>query len=156
MKKYPVSRTAVFLTAAVFSFLVDHLTKIAAQRLAWKTSFNEGVSFGLFNSVDPAALSAANIVILFVLLILCIRSSGRRGPAFYLGCGMMFGGTAGNLADRLAHGRVIDWLPLPFSEFFFRSGLWVNAADIFLTAGSATVILALWMAAGADEGSEAD
>ncbi len=138
--------STVFLLIAVFafSFTADRATKYAACRLGWDTSFNSGVSFGLFRTACPYAVTAANIAIIFVLFVLCIRSACACKPLFCSGCGMMLGGAAGNLADRLARGHVIDWLPLPLSDILFEGGLWINAADAFLVLGSAAVLLDLW------------
>lgn len=132
------------MAAFAFSFTADRATKYAAFRLGWDTSFNSGVSFGLFRTACPYAVTAANIAIISILLVLCIRSARAYRPLFCSGCGMMLGGAAGNLADRLARGHVIDWLPLPLSEVFFKEGLWINAADAFLVLGSVAVVLDLW------------
>lgn len=149
MREYISSKAAPICTAAFFiSLFADRLTKYAALRLGWNTSLNAGLSFGLFSESGSSAVTAASAVILLILLILCVRCARRRGPLFRLGGALMSGGAAGNLMDRLACGQVIDWLPLPMSEIFFRGGLWINAADIFLSAGAAMIIFALWKERG--------
>lgn len=143
MREYISSKAALICTAAFFiSLFADRLTKYAALRLGWSTSFNAGLSFGLFSETGSSVVTAASAVILLILLIICVRCG--RGPLFRLGGGFMLGGAAGNLMDRLSCGQVIDWLPLPMSEIFFRGGLWINAADIFLSAGAAMIFFALW------------
>ncbi|MCI5864390.1 MAG: signal peptidase II [Cloacibacillus porcorum] len=145
MREYISSKAALICTAAFFiSLFADRLTKYAALRLGWNTSLNAGLSFGLFSETGSSVVTAASAVILLILLILCVHCARWRGPLFRLGGGFMLGGAAGNLMDRLSCGQVIDWLPLPMSEIFFRGGLWINAADIFLSAGAAMIFFALW------------
>ncbi|MDO5116749.1 MAG: signal peptidase II [Synergistaceae bacterium] len=131
--------TAHCAAAFLLTFAADQASKFAVLRLGYSASFNSGVSFGFFSGAKPLTLTALNIAVAALLLFLAVSFARERGAAFRIGCGMMLGGAAGNLADRLFRGRVTDWLPLPFSDLFFSNGLWVNAADIFLILGSAAL-----------------
>ena len=91
--------------------------------------FNRGAAFSLLRSVPGAALtlSIAGLCLLFAMrrALPALRSS----PAW----GLLFAGAAGNMADRLLRGYVIDW---------FRAGpLHMNAADILLCVGGAILML---------------
>lgn len=91
--------------------------------------FNRGAAFSLLRSVPGAALllSVAGVCLLAAMY----RSlpAFRRSPAW----GLLFAGAAGNMADRLLHGYVVDW---------FRAGpLHMNAADILLCAGGAVLMI---------------
>ncbi|MCC8057184.1 signal peptidase II [Cloacibacillus sp.] len=146
MREYISSKAAPICTAAAFliSLFADRLTKHAALKLGWNTSLNAGLSFGLFSESGSFAVTAANAVIILILFIICIRCARRLGPLFRLGGALMLGGAAGNLTDRLACGQVIDWIPLPMAEIFFKDGLWINAADVFLSTGAAMIIFSFW------------
>jgi signal peptidase II len=61
-----------------------------------------------------------------------------QGPprlATTLGCGLILGGAAGNLLDRLTTGQVTDYIDLRVWPVF-------NAADVAIVLGAATLILA--------------
>ena len=147
--------TAMLVTTFVLvlaaSFVVDRTTKAAALRLmplssaaSDSVSFfsfalhkNSGLAFSILAGSPMAALfvSAAAVVALAALAIyLALRAPRplcRRGVA---GFALMFGGAAGNAADRLTHGYVVDW---------FYLGVFINAADAFLCLGCLLVAIDL-------------
>jgi signal peptidase II len=57
-----------------------------------------------------------------------------------LGCGLILGGAAGNLLDRLSTGEVTDYLDLEF----WPLQRWpvFNAADVAIVLGAAILLLA--------------
>lgn len=136
-----MSRLAPFLLFAA-GFLADALSKEWALRtlpppmlhagsefFALALHFNRGTAFSLLRSVPGAAL-LLSIVGLFLLFAMHrALPSFRRSPAW----GLLFAGAAGNMADRLLHGYVVDW---------FRTGpLHMNAADVLLCVGGALLML---------------
>jgi signal peptidase II len=87
---------------------------------------NRGVAFGFL----PGSHTAVTIVIAVALLALLVyfaRHTAR--PLFWLPTGMMLGGAAGNVIDRLRQGSVTDFVKLPLGWPPF------NLADVSITVG---------------------
>lgn len=100
---------------------------------------NPGAAFGLAPTLTPLFTVAAGVAVL-----LCLRYGWRshhRSAA--LGLGLIAGGAAGNLVDRLArapgpfHGAVVDWIQLSFYPPAF------NLADVALRLGVALLLVRL-------------
>ena len=100
--------------------------------LAW----NQGISFGWFQSDGPTAqliLMAVKVVAVVVLAIWMARS---RTAIATVALGLIIGGAIGNGIDRLAYGAVVD-----FALFHVRIGEkafnWYvfNLADVAIVAG---------------------
>jgi signal peptidase II len=60
--------------------------------------------------------------------------SGRPSKATMLGCGLILGGAAGNLLDRLSSGEVTDYIHFSFWYIF-------NAADAAIVVGVGLLLL---------------
>jgi signal peptidase II len=92
-------------------------------------------------------LAAAALV---VVLILPRWSGASRMMA--AGSGLLLGGAAGNLLDRLLFGHVTDFLELSWST---DGGIAINVADLALLAGAvlATVVLSSAVGAGTHPGT---
>jgi signal peptidase II len=98
---------------------------------------NAGAAFGLGPSY-----TAIYAVIAAGVLAAILRASGRlRSWPAAVALGLVLGGAAGNLADRLfrspgpMHGFVIDWIKLPYFPETF------NIADSAVTVGVVLLIL---------------
>jgi len=98
---------------------------------------NRGVAFGLLPGVPPGVLGLAA----GLLAGLLIWRGGAALGTWQAGAGsvLVLGGTAGNLADRLRRGYVIDYVDLHVWPVF-------NLADAAIVAGS--VLLAAGMLRG--------
>ena len=60
------------------------------------------------------------------------RQLGLRQPAAQFAFGLLCGGIAGNLVDRLAHGHVIDFIDLHFGRYVYPT---FNVADSAICVG---------------------
>ena len=95
---------------------------------------NTGVAFGLLASLDPKVmnplLSLVNVVIMAILvcLVLIEEFSLVTRAAF----GLILGGAAGNLIDRVSLGFVVDFLDFYIGWFHWPA---FNVADAAITAG---------------------
>jgi signal peptidase II len=100
---------------------------------------NPGGAFSLF--AESAAQWRAPALIGFSLaalvIIAVLLSKNRQTNAFTIALSLIFGGTVGNLWDRLAHGAVTDFL-----DFYAGSHHWYpfNVADSAIVIG--TLVLA--------------
>jgi signal peptidase II len=97
---------------------------------------NTGAAWSLFRgaSIFLAALAGAT------LAAICIwrRALGLRETGAQIGFGLLCGGIAGNLLDRLRFGHVIDFVDLHFGSYIYPT---FNVADAGICVG---VVLYLW------------
>jgi signal peptidase II len=92
---------------------------------------NDGGAFGILGGsrlLLLAGSAAAVAVVLWMLL------SGRPTRPATVGCGLILGGAAGNLLDRLASGEVTDYVHFSFWYIF-------NAADTAIVVGVGLLLL---------------
>ena len=92
---------------------------------------NDGGAFGILAGRGDVLLLASAVALAFVLWMLL---EGPTTRAMALGCGLILGGAAGNLLDRLTAGEVTDYVDLRVWPVF-------NAADAAIVLGAATLIL---------------
>ena len=105
---------------------------------------NDGGAFGILGGQSGVLLLGSIVAVAFVLWMLL---KGPPALTTTLGCGLILGGAAGNLLDRLTAGDVIDFLDLELWPL--REWPVFNAADIAIVLGVAVLLLAaLWPEAG--------
>lgn len=115
---------------------VDVLPPFLNLRMAW----NEGINFGLFASeagVMRWLLVTVAVAIAAVVWRWVWRA--REGPRVQLAAGLLVGGAAGNVIDRLRWGAVADFLNMSCcgidNPFAF------NLADVAIFAGAVGLVL---------------
>ncbi len=92
---------------------------------------NDGGAFGILGGSRLVLLIGSAVAIGVVLWILLSGSFSRLTS---VGCGLILGGAAGNLVDRLATGEVTDYVHFSFWYIF-------NAADAGIVVGVAILLL---------------
>jgi len=106
--------------------------------------FNTGVSFGMFRELfleQPLLLAAIMAAIAAGLFVWALRTT-RRIETFALG--LVAGGAAGNVVDRVLHGAVTDFLDLHVGDWHWPA---FNMADVMITAGVVLLLTgSLWPA----------
>ena len=127
-------------------FLLDRVTKISiinllensdktnipiTNFLSFNLIWNEGIAFGLFSFDQKLYYNFLTIIIILVTIIIflmIIKTKGLEKIAFM----MIFGGSLGNIFDRLVYASVPD-----FIDFHFNNFNWFifNVADIFISMG---------------------
>jgi signal peptidase II len=101
---------------------------------------NTGAAFSMFQDAGPFFGVAAVIAVGVVLWFLRGAGSGWE----VVGLGLVMGGAAGNLVDRIARGDglldgpVIDWVNLWFIPTF-------NVADASITCAVAVLLIGSWL-----------
>lgn len=95
---------------------------------------NEGLAFGLLGGSSTWIVVLVVIVALGGLLVFFSRNVERRGA--WLATGLLLGGAAGNIIDRVSHSAVTDWIKLPHWPAF-------NIADVAITAGVVALVFAV-------------
>jgi signal peptidase II len=94
---------------------------------------NTGVAFSALSGGGPLVVLVA-VAALGALLIFFFTHLTR--PLVWLPTGLLLGGAAGNLIDRIGHGSVTDFIKFPHWPAF-------NVADIAVTAGVVVLVLVL-------------
>ncbi|MGI8911539.1 MAG: signal peptidase II [Rubrobacteraceae bacterium] len=97
---------------------------------------NDGGAFGVLGGSQFVLLAGSAIAVGVVLWMLFSGEPSRLTSA---ACGLILGGAAGNLLDRLTTGEVTDYLDLQFWPL--RAWPIFNAADIAITTGVALLFL---------------
>ncbi|MEM8618363.1 MAG: signal peptidase II [Actinomycetota bacterium] len=137
------------LAIAVAVVVVDQLTKEWALNelsdgrtihvvwtLQFNLAFNSGMAFGRGQGLGPVIGVVATLVIVWLLLTL--RNESSRLSA--IGMGLLIGGAAGNLIDRLFRGdawfrgAVVDFIDFQWFPIF-------NIADMAINIGAGLLIL---------------
>ena len=95
---------------------------------------NTGVAFGLFKDLGPIFVGVAVVVI--VVIIFYQREVPEGAWLVHLALGLQLGGAAGNLADRLRLGHVVDFIHFHFWPVF-------NVADSAIVVGVILLMFAM-------------
>jgi signal peptidase II len=157
---------AVMLGVAAVVVAADAVSKALALRdlpghqpvrlldglLTLQLKLNPGAAFGLGTSYTAIIALIACGVVVYV-----IRMAARlRSLAWTIGLGLLLGGAAGNLGDRLfrapgpLRGSVVDWLNLPHFPWTF------NVADASITCAAVLIAILALSGVRADGASAAD
>ena len=149
------SARSVYLLIVLVVVLLDRWTKHAvAQRIALYSHIqiipgffrlthteNTGAAFSLFaDSPAPwktALLIAFSVIALLVVSVL-LWTNHHAHIATGVGLSLIMGGALGNLWDRLARGRVVDFL-----LFYYKRYQWpvFNLADSAILVGAGLLVL---------------
>lgn len=98
---------------------------------------NNGGAFGILSGQSGVLLLGSAVAVAFVLWMLL---KGPPARATTVGCGLILGGAAGNLFDRLGAGVVTDFLDLEFWPL--QEWPVFNTADVAIVLGVAVLFLA--------------
>jgi signal peptidase II len=143
-------RIALLIGVALLTYLADVMTKIAVVALldeddpvqvngtsvSLRLIRNPGAAFGL--GVDMTVLFTAITALVVAVVLTCSRRLGSRRWALTLG--LLLGGAAGNLTDRLARspgflsGHVIDFVEVPGWPIFNIADLSICLAGVMMVA----------------------
>ena len=135
-------RTAPFV--ALVAVEIDQITKLAvrenlstgdsillAASLRLTNVANPGIAFGI---PVPLALSLLLPLVMIVgCLVLYWRFERSNSALLNVGVGLFVGGSLGNVMDRIAHGRVTDFIEFISSDGY--AGTVFNVADACIILG---------------------
>ncbi len=137
---------------AVAAVVADQLTKyLVTAQLAYGESVhvagpldlhhvrNPGIAFGLFSTLASVVMFLTVVAVLWMLAY--FARTGARHPVLPVALGLLIGGSAGNLVDRVRLGHVTDFLDLGFWPAF-------NLADTFIVVGVVVLLAAALVADG--------
>lgn len=131
------------------TWALDHLQRSERHVVGpiWFTlTFNSGAAFSLGRGVTPVV---ETVVVLLVawLLVFSRRASQAATVPLAVGLGLLLGGAAGNLADRVLrhhHGAVIDFI----AALRIGSHDWwpiFNVADAAIVIGVLVLVACYWL-----------
>lgn len=105
--------------------------EIAGSFFELRYSVNSGVAFGLFDGNSTLTGILVGLVVIPMIVVLFVMAT--RGPRWAIASGLVLGGAAGNLLDRVGDGVVTD---------FISVGRWptFNLADTAITVGALVLI----------------
>lgn len=137
-----------FFLLALAVIALDQLTKWGIRSWldrgdAWPTSdwfvriihvTNSGAAFGILQDSGPLLLITG--VIGTAAILIYLLNPGFAHPVMRVGLALMLGGAVGNLIDRFAEGRVVDFIKFTGWPAF-------NVADSAITIGVAILLWAI-------------
>ena len=137
---------------AILVFTVDRITKLIVLNIAeengsldlYVNSFlnlylvwNQGIGFGLLSFEQNNIYNFITLLILIInLIILYMIYLEKTLKAFFLV--IIFGGSSGNLFDRIYYSAVPDFIDINYKGFHWFI---FNFADIFISLGIICLIL---------------
>jgi signal peptidase II len=128
-------------------FLIDRLSKIyilkiaelgnsvdiyVTQYLNFYLIWNKGIAFGLFSFNESFIYNLITLIIITITIIM--KNEGFKKYSLIF----VFGGSLGNLFDRVYYSAVPDFIDFHINEYHWFV---FNAADIFVTIGVLCLIL---------------
>ena len=127
------------VAVAAAALVADQLTKaLVVRELAFGESVhvggplaihhvrNTGIAFGLFSGWAGVVTLLGAVAVLW--MVWYFARAGARHPILPVALGLLIGGSAGNLVDRVRLGHVTDFLDIDYWPAF-------NLADMFIVTG---------------------
>lgn len=138
---YIIAVAAIAFDQVAKTLVVQNLAEGMLHPVLWPLAFrrtwNDGVSFGLLQSMGLIGRWGFVVFSLAVATLLGVwANKSERLPA--VGLGLVMGGAIGNALDRAIYGRVVDFVDVSGLGFF----PWIfNTADSFISVGVALLLL---------------
>ena len=146
----------LFLLTAAGTVVLDLITKLIAEATLLRTPgvsvfgdwlqlrlvYNQGAAFGLHVGPYSRWIFFAVALVAVVVLARMSRTSPVGDRFRQLALGLVAGGAAGNLIDRVRSGRgVVDFLDVGIGALRWPT---FNVADIAVSCGAIALAIALW------------
>ena len=135
----------------IIIFLVDRFSKIYIIKIAelenavdiylnsylnFYLIWNKGIAFGLFSFDEKYVYNMITLIIVTITIIVLIMMSKSEGLKKY-SLLFVFGGSLGNLFDRIYYNAVPDFIDFHINDFHWFV---FNVADIFISLGIVCLI----------------
>lgn len=122
------------------TFLRDAPPLVVLPVLRFVYAENSGAAFGIFAGGGALARWLLIALALILCAVLGYVASQSRDAREKWACALVLAGAAGNIADRLRFGHVIDFIDVHLAHYHFPA---FNIADTAITAGAALFIYTL-------------
>lgn len=135
-----VAYSAIFLIVVIIDratkiFALNHLqTRVEATPfLSGELVFNQGISWGLFNSHDGSNFLWVSALVVLVTFVLGYYTYNRlqQGYSMY-GEILVLAGAISNMADRILYNGVVDFISVHYNTYQFP---YFNIADSCIVLG---------------------
>ena len=152
MFKINLKKILLNLIIVLIIFLIDRFSKMYILKIAeikdtvdiyvnsylnFYLIWNKGIAFGLFSFDEKfiySIITAIIVTITLVILIMIIKSEGFKKYSLLF----VFGGSLGNIFDRIYYSAVPDFIDLHINNFHWFV---FNVADILITFGIICLII---------------
>jgi signal peptidase II len=152
----PSRKYVLFGAFTALSLVLDQWTKIMARAslkplgpfnpkvvidgfFNLRYSENPGVAFGMLQQLPGGRLLLTLLaVVAFVLVIAYLRKTEPDAARLHVALGLVGGGALGNVIDRVAYGRVTDFIVWHVKEHEWPA---FNVADAALCVGVALMVI---------------
>ncbi|CAK7071078.1 MAG: Lipoprotein signal peptidase [Desulfovibrio sp.] len=154
------NRYAIIAAVAAFVVALDQLTKawvlaaipqyteipVISGLFSLVHVRNRGAAFGFLNRHDISWqfwLFLLATLIAVIVVVFLAKHAKPREYGFFTSLGLILGGAAGNLIDRIRFREVVDFL-----DFYYNGYHWpaFNVADIAICCGAALALILSWRA----------
>ncbi|MBN1444899.1 MAG: signal peptidase II [Candidatus Omnitrophica bacterium] len=139
---------SLFYWVALWAIALDRLSKYLMLRLlsgefsslrvfryfSLTLVKNTGICFGMLSGFNVRIIVIIASFIIGLMIVLYLYRCPEKSMNTKIALGLIEGGIAGNLIDRIATGAVIDFINFHFWPVF-------NLADVFIVSGIALVFL---------------
>ena len=142
---------AYLISLAVVIF--DQLSKWIAERYLllhhpvpvmpsfnWTLMYNEGAAFSFLSDAGGWQrwfLSALSLVISAIFVVWIYRLKNKQ-PGLSIALSLILGGAIGNLIDRIATGRVVDFIQWYYADYYWPA---FNIADSAICVGAVLLLI---------------
>ena len=138
-------KSIIILLIISFIFIIDQISKILVVKhfeisnqsiiltdfLSLDLIRNDGIAFGLLGFENTSIYNLITIIIsLIIIYVLYLIKTSNAIMAYFFA--MITGGALGNLADRILHKSVPDFIDFHYKDFHWFI---FNIADIFISVG---------------------
>ena len=154
LKRNSFSNSTIFTAISLFALAVDQLTKAFVRFylpqgasikvidgvLSLEHVTNTGAAFSLF-AEKVEILTVVSLLAVVIIPVYCYKTRINSAKAFEIsGWGLLLGGTAGNLIDRLFLSGVTDFISFTLINFPV-----FNVADICIDVGAFIIIVSSFL-----------
>ncbi|PQV55588.1 signal peptidase II [Defluviimonas denitrificans] len=137
---FALDQITKFTVVEVMDLSARHQIDVLPPWLTFRMAWNQGINFGLMSHSSDLARWA--LIALAVVISAWVWLWVRREPhstIVKLSAGMLIGGAAGNVIDRIIYGAVADFLNMSVPGF--QNPYSFNVADIAIFAGAIGLVI---------------
>jgi signal peptidase II len=145
---------------------VEQTIRVIGNLFTLYFTYNTGIAFGLFDASSSRLKMPLLVVVSAIALAIILYiffSLPKRVALSGLAMGLIFGGAIGNMIDRIAQGRVIDFLDFDFPDIAIKPlGIYLtrwptfNIADSCVLVGIVMLLVIIVAESGRPEQRKAD
>ncbi len=140
---------AILFIVAIAIVCLDQFTKNWAQTtlnysvivnpyLNWTLSYNEGAAFSIFSDFGGSQRWFLAGISLLVSVVLVFWIPRQTDKLISIALTFVLGGAVGNMIDRFATGRVVDFISMHYEQYYFAI---FNIADMSISFGAFLLII---------------